>query len=276
MFSRDQYELLDFGDGRKLERFGDSIVDRPAPAAEGLRRGDPSLWAEADHVYDREAARWRSRADAKQTWSILHEQRVFHLSCTDAGQVGVFPEQAVNWDWLAETIVPPLKILNLFAYTGGSTLACAAAGADVVHIDAAQNSVQWARRNAEASSLADRPIRWIAEDAVKFVERELRRGNRYDAVILDPPSYGHGPKGEVWKLADNLLPLLERIARLTQGRRKFILLSCHTPQFEAEILAALLRQTMGAGDISAGELSLATTGGRRLPSGHFARWLPRP
>jgi 23S rRNA (cytosine1962-C5)-methyltransferase len=273
MFFRDQYELLDFGDGRKLERCGAWIVDRPAPAAEGVRRSEPGLWASADHVYDRDAARWQSKPNAEKSWSIQHEGLTFTLSCTDSGQVGIFPEQAANWDRFAETISSPLKVLNLFAYTGGSTLACAAAGAEVVHIDAAQNIVHWARRNAEASSLADRPIRWIAEDAVKFVERELRRGKQYDAVILDPPSYGHGPKGEVWKLEADLPPLLENVARLTAGRRKFILLSCHTPQFEADMLAELLRQTMGDGKIRSGELALTTASGRSLQSGYFSRWV---
>jgi 23S rRNA (cytosine1962-C5)-methyltransferase len=163
-------------------------------------------------------------------------------------------------------------VLNLFAYTGGSTLAAAAAGAEVVHIDAASNVVQWARRNAELSSLADRKIRWIAEDASKFVERELRRANAYDAVILDPPTYGHGPGGQPWKLENDLPLLLERIAELTDGRRAFILLTCHTPGYEAPALSRLLRASMGDGHISAGELSLVARTGHRLPSGHYARW----
>ena len=147
----------------------------------------------------------RDRRELPERWTIAHGPLQFELKRTDFGHLGLFPEQAENWDWIAERVAAagrPLKVLNLFAYTGGSTLAAAAAGAEVVHVDAAKNIVAWARRNAELSGLADAPIRWIAEDAMKFVKRELKRGNRYDAVILDPPSYGHGPQGEVWRLVE--------------------------------------------------------------------------
>ena len=169
-----------------------------------------------------------------------------------------------------------LKVLNLFAYTGGSTLAAAAAGAEVVHVDAAENVVAWARRNAELSGLADAPIRWIAEDAVKFVKRELKRGNRYDAVILDPPSYGHGPRGEVWRLSKHLPRLLALCGELTAGRPKFMLLTCHTPGYEAETLSEMVKEAVsfrfGWPDGSRPACRSDAADGRKLPSGVVVRW----
>lgn len=168
-----------------------------------------------------------------------------------------------------------LRILNLFAYTGGSTLAAAAAGAEVFHVDAARNIVAWARRNAELSGLSDRPIHWIAEDAQKFVERELRRGNRYDAVILDPPSYGHGVRGEVWRLAEHLPRLLAQCGELTAGRRRFMLVTCHTPGYEPERLKEMLAAALGEsepGVIAARPMVLRSTAGRELPSGVAVCW----
>lgn len=276
MFSPDQYELLDFGEGRKLERLGGHIVDRPSPAAELIKLGDRALWSQAVARYDRDTARWQG--DVPSDWTARHEQATFQLRATEFGHVGLFAEQAANWDWITAQVRAagrPLKVLNLFAYTGGSTLAAAAAGAEVVHIDAARNVVQWARRNAELSHLANRPVRWIAEEASKFVDREVRRGNQYDAVILDPPSYGHGPKGEPWKIDTDLPRLLTDLARLTASRTAFVLLTCHSPGYEAAMLSQLLRTAFGAGEVSAGELALTTRAGRCLSSGHFARWLPQ-
>lgn len=276
MFSRDQYELLDFGAGRKLERLGEFVLDRPSPAAEGLRVGNSSLWSTANARYDRSTAKWSG--DLPDQWLIEHASCRFLLRATEFGHIGLFPEQATNWDWIARHVAAahrPIKVLNLFAYTGGSTLAAAAAGAEVTHIDAAHNVVQWARRNAELSGLESRPIRWIAEDAVKFVQRELRRGNRYDAVILDPPSYGHGPKGEAWKIDSDLPPLLDRLAELTRDDRRFVLLTCHSPGFEAAPLQEMLLRHFGAGQVEAGDLSIVTANGRRLASGHYARWMSK-
>jgi 23S rRNA (cytosine1962-C5)-methyltransferase len=226
------YELLDFGEGRKLERFGGVLLNRPSPAAEGVAKSRPDLWAGA-------TARFRgprtgdgswspnSKLWAPTEWHFVHEGEAafrLQLEVLPSGQIGVFPEQRANWDWIARQVVRAkpqavdgrlLRVLNLFAYTGGSTLAAAAAGAEVVHIDSAHSSVDRARQNALLSGLRDRPIRWIPEDAVKFCQREVKRGNRYDAVILDPPSYGHGPKGEPWKIGEHLLPLLELCGELT-------------------------------------------------------------
>ncbi len=207
------------------------------------------------------------------------------LKRTEFGHVGLFPEQAENWDWIAEQVrrnprdpsdrASAMKILNLFAYTGGSTLAAAAAGAGVTHVDAAHNVVAWARHNAELCGLGGGPIRWIAEDAVKFVQREIRRGNRYDAVILDPPSYGHGTHGEVWRLAEDLPRLLALCAELTAGRPRFVVLTCHTPGFSPIAMRELLETAFGAAasaDIDARPLMLAASTGQTLPSGVVARW----
>jgi 23S rRNA (cytosine1962-C5)-methyltransferase len=279
LFSRDQYELLDAGQGRKLERFGPYVLDRPSPPTEDFRPLHPERWNAADATFERlegDAAQWHLAREVPLRWSVRHASLVFELRRTDFGHVGLFPEQADNWEWLAHVIATagrPLKVLNLFAYTGGSTLAASAAGAEVVHIDSAKNVVAWARKNAELSGLADRPIRWIAEDALKFARRELRRGQSYDAVILDPPSYGHGPAGQPWKLGDHLPELLNLCGELTTGRRAFILLSCHTPGYDSALLQQLLRDAFGRGREEAGEMRLVAADGRELPCGHFARWI---
>jgi 23S rRNA (cytosine1962-C5)-methyltransferase len=204
------------------------------------------------------------------------------LEALPSGQVGAFPEQRENWAWIARQVAEPqaelerpLRVLNLFAYTGGSTLAAAAAGAEVVHIDAAQNIVDRARENAAFSGLAERPVRWIAEDAAKFCRRELKRGKRYDAVILDPPSYGHGPKSEPWKIDTDLLPLLTMCGELTAESRAFVLVSCHSPGIGPAELAAYLSEGifgLCGQPPATGDLTLETSDGRQLPAGVFARW----
>jgi 23S rRNA (cytosine1962-C5)-methyltransferase len=286
------YELLDFGDGRRLERFGEIVLDRPCPAAETFRQANPGLWQQAVARFegrDQQRGQWTDRRELPERWSVGHGSLRFELKRTEFGHLGLFPEQAENWDWIGQRCrserVPPacsraggtpaLRVLNLFAYTGGSTLAAAAAGAEVVHVDAAKNIVAWARRNAELSGLTDAPIRWIVDDAMKFVKRELKRGNRYDAVILDPPSYGHGAHGEVWRLSKHLPRLLDLCVELTDGRPLFMLLTCHTPGYDAESLGRMMQEHFGGegdGRTDAGPISLCTSGGRRLPSGVVARW----
>ena len=311
MFTSDEYQLLDFGDGRRLERFGALVLDRPCPAAEGVAKGDPALWEQADARFARiedKLGEWVCDGNLPDRWTITHGKKgtgpicrngpegashkldlspfSLELKRTEFGHLGVFPEQAANWDWLAEQIgrvrethqpvvsndLPPPRVLNLFAYTGASTLAAASAGAEVVHLDAARNVVAWARRNAELSGLADAPVRWIAEDAMKFVKRELRRGNRYDAAILDPPSYGHGRRGEVWRLSKHLPRLLRVLAELTAGRCRWLLLTCHTPKFGPERLERLVSEKLGPARVSAEPMTLETAAGRRLPSGVVVRW----
>lgn len=339
MFARDQYELIDFGAGRKLERFGAYLIDRPCPAAEGLPRAQSNVWRRAAARFSGrqgQTGQWRTDAAMPKRWTIAHRNLSFELCPTQVGQLGLFPEQATCWDWIAtqlaraeqvrkdpnlassqtargqkptrhgsasqetprvgnrtsETVplgreerthdpivLPPLKVLNLFAYTGGSSLAAASAGAQVVHIDAAKSSVSRARVNADLSHLATAPIRWIVEDALRFTTRELRRGNRYDAVILDPPSYGHGPQGQPWKLAEHLPELLRQCGELTAGRLAFALLTCHTPGFGPDALADHLARASLCrpnSPIDAGPLELPTADGRTLPSGQFAHWPARP
>jgi 23S rRNA (cytosine1962-C5)-methyltransferase len=287
------YELLDFGGGRKLERFGAVMLDRPAPATSDVRRFRPELWSQATARFDvmgdqrhGERGKWIPADALPAQWTVAFGALRFELKPNDFGHVGVFPEQTANWKWLARRIraaateIPRLKVLNLFAHTGGSTLAAAMAGAEVVHVDSARNVVAWARRNAELSSLAAAPIRWIVEDAPQFVRRELKRGNHYDAVILDPPSFGHGPAGETWKLEDDLAALLSDCAEVTAGRRQFILLTCHTPSVTPAIAGETLASALGVvsdlsvnrGDIAAETLDLRPRHGRSLSCGIVARF----
>lgn len=281
MFSSDQYELLDFGRGRKLERFGQLVLDRPAPAAADAEVGDGRLWRTADARFMRHDAAsgdWTARATLAPSWSLRHAAITLELRRTPSGAIGVYPEQAENWDWIGRQVRrgdAGLRVLNLFAYTGASSLAAAVGGAAVVHVDSARPVVQWARHNAELSQLAGAPLRWIVDDARKFVQRELRRGNQYQAVILDPPTYGHGSRGEPWELAKDLQPLLAACAHLTCERRAFMLLTCHTPTLSPADLAAMLADALpgcSRRDVAAQSLTVRTTDGRTLPSGVAARW----
>ncbi|MBN2473667.1 MAG: class I SAM-dependent methyltransferase [Pirellulales bacterium] len=285
MFDPDQYQLIDFGGGRRLERFGSWRLDRPCPVAEGVERGSPQAWPDADARFERTGeneGQWSAHRELPETWTIAHGPLALELKQTPAGHLGVFPEQAANWDWIAQQLRAadrPMTILNLFGYTGGSTLIAAAAGAEAVHVDAARNTVAWARRNAELSGMVDLPIRWIAEDATKFVKRELRRGNRYDAVVLDPPSYGHGARGEVWRLSRHLPRLLELCGQLTAGRRQFMLLTCHTPGYDPKRVREMMADAMGEtdrGSVEARPLAICSVAGREMPSGVVARWTSRP
>lgn len=281
MFEPEEYELLDFGDGRRLERFGQVVVDRPCPAAESAARSTPKSWKLAELRFERSIVgegQWQRRCEGSNAWSVRHQAIRFELRPTPLGQLGIFPEQAGNWDWIEAQIRclgRPLRVLNLFAYTGGATLAAAAAGAEVVHVDAAKPVVAWARRNAALSELADAPIRWIVEDAPRFVEREARRGRRYEALILDPPSYGHGPQGEPWKIERDLEPLLARCAEVLAEPAAFVLLTCHTPALGPNHLQRMLAAGLAAArerPVRIQPLFLPTADGRQLPSGWAATW----
>jgi len=280
VFLSEQYQLIDFGQGRKLERFGEYLVDRPCPAAERQRRASAPLWTAVAGRYETQSDGrdgWTAPLRLPPTWTIRHGTFAFELRPTPFGHLGVFPEQAENWDWIAGRLrsqPAACKALNLFAYTGGATLAAAAAGAHVVHVDAARNVVAWARRNAALSGLGDAPIRWISEDARLFVRRELRRGARYDAVILDPPSYGHGPKGQAWKIEHHLEPLLADCRELLRGGLGLVLLTCHTPGFALDDLRQLLARTCvqeRPGRIEAKVLNIRSSAGQSLPSGMVVR-----
>jgi 23S rRNA (cytosine1962-C5)-methyltransferase len=273
------YELIDAGDGRRLERFGAVVVDRPAPTADEARR-DPAVWSAADLAFARYVG-WESlSAEPPQPWRVREGRLTYELRPTDTGQVGLFPEQAANRAWATDVIHAlrhPVSVLNLFAYTGAMTLAIAAAGADVTHVDASRPSVAWARRNAELSGLADRPVRWIVDDVDAFVAREVRRGRTYDAVVLDPPSYGHGRAGRSWRLDERLPALLDACATLTGPRPAFVILTAHTPGFGPGELADALLSAFDPGreDVEAGELALHARSGARLRLGAFARMIGR-
>lgn len=282
MFDAAQYELVDFGGGRKLERFGSYLLDRPSPAADARTPQSTDRWAKADARYERQGGgkgAWQVLVPLPDRWSIsgtlpgVEIPLVLELKRTDFGHVGLFPEQAEAAAWVFEQVRSSntsVRVLHLFAHTGCATLAAAAAGAEVTHVDSSASVVAWARRNAALSGLADAPVRWICEDAAKFVQRELARGRRYDAVILDPPSYGHGPKGQVWQIDRDLPPLVADCFALTGGRPRFMLLSCHSSGCGPAELESLL--TLSGGERARGyPLTLATSDGRELPSGSMAR-----
>lgn len=271
------HALVDLGGGARLEQFGSRLTDRPHPLALGAR-ADPAAWRGADLHFDRDRG-WTGPADPATPWPIDMEGLTLELRATEAGQVGLFPEHAAVLPWLHEQVtagiaarrVPP-SVLHLFAYTGLATLAMAAAGASVVHVDASRPTVAWARRNAALSGLEGAPVRWIVDDAAAFATREVRRGRRYDGIVLDPPSYGHGPDSGAWRIDDDLPPLLAVLARLLEADG-FVVLTAHSAAFEADRLASELGRAFGrpVADIEAGPLSLETTDGRRLELGAFAR-----
>lgn len=247
------YALLDVRDGRRIERLGSRVVDRPAP---GARDGEPLKTSTADLRFDHHTG-WTGDATR---WELRWHDLRLELRPTDAGQVGVFPEHALLWPALRGYLGrrPGATVLHLFAYTGATTLALARAGARVAHVDASRSAVAWARRNAELSGLADRPVRWIVDDVRTFVAREIRRGRRYDGVVLDPPSYGHGSGGRQWRLDTDLDPLLDAIATLTGPAPLFVALTAHSPAWPPTRLQDALARHFETGDRECGALELAT------------------
>ncbi|HET9613667.1 MAG TPA: class I SAM-dependent methyltransferase [Candidatus Limnocylindrales bacterium] len=267
------YELVDCGDRRRLERFGERLVDRPAPAAIAPRRARADAWTAADLRFDRERG-WTG-ADTKP-WTVAMSGLTLELRPAAAGQVGLYPEHATFWPWLSAMVRarPAARVLNLFGGTGGTTLALAAAGAQVTHVDAARSAVAWARRNASLSGLDDRPIRWIVDDAVEFVRREIRRSRRYDGVILDPPSFGHGPNGRRWDLRQALPELLELVATVAEPEA-FVLLTAHTAGLEPDDLRELAASVFDADRFRTSRTQLGATSGATLQAGVSARIIPR-
>ena len=276
------YELLDCGDGEKLERWGRQILVRPDPQAiwEAPRRS--SAWQNPDARYLRSntgGGHWERRKLPEQ-WTVNYGELMFNVKPMNFKHTGLFPEQAVNWDFAMNKIRRagrPIQVLNLFAYTGAATVACAAAGASVCHVDAAKGMVAWAKENARSSGLADAPIRWIVDDCAKFVEREIRRGRRDDAIIMDPPSYGRGPSGEVWKLEQNLYPFVKLCAGVLSDNPLFVILNSYTtglaPSVLGYILNLLVSGTYG-GHTECAELGLPVTEtGMALPCGATGRWI---
>ena len=278
------YELIDCGRGEKLERWGDRLLVRPDPQAIWDTPRNHKVWKQAHARYLRSSTgggRWESR-NVPRRWQVSYQDLTFNVGLMNFKHTGVFPEQAPNWDFAREQIQSagrPVSVLNLFAYTGGATAACAAAGASVCHVDAAKGMVQWAKDNAKASGLENAPIRWIVDDCVKFVEREIRRGHRYDAVIMDPPSYGRGPSGEVWKLEDSLYPFVELVSGVLSDDPLFVILNSYTTGLSPSVLTYILQTVIGGkfdGRTVSDELGLPVTQtGLALPCGATGRWLAR-
>jgi 23S rRNA (cytosine1962-C5)-methyltransferase len=279
----DGYELIDAGGGARLERFAEHVADRPHGGASGERRA-PERWADADLRFDRDVG-WSGSAlaEASERWAVTIGGVELGLRPTEAGQVGCFPEHAAVLPWLRERVdlrratapddAAPVRVLHLFAYTGLATLAVAAAGAAVAHVDAARPAVAWARRNAALNGLDEAPIRWLVDDARAFVARERRRGSRYDGIVLDPPTYGHGASGRPWRLDTDLDPLLAD-CRAVLSPDGFLLLTAHTEHLGEDQLAGRLGLALrrAAADIEAGDLRLDATSGASLALGVFARW----
>ncbi len=274
------YEVIDCSKGEKLERWGNYILVRPDPQILWDTPKKAPGWKKPNGHYHRSqkgGGEWEF-FDLPQQWQIEYQSLRFHLKPFSFKHTGLFPEQAVNWDWFRQKIQRagrPVKVLNLFAYTGGATLAAAAAGASVTHVDASKGMVTWAKENAIASGLGDAPIRWIVDDCVKFVEREIRRENHYDAVIMDPPSYGRGPKGEIWKIEDAIHPLVKLCTRLLSREPLFFLINSYTTGLQPAVLAYLLGTELKAfsGVIDAQEIGLpVSSNGLVLPCGASGRW----
>lgn len=276
------YELIDTSGGERLERWGDVILIRPDPQIIWNTPRKNPLWREAHARYQRSntgGGSWQEYKKVPPMWKIRYGELTFQLKTMGFKHTGIFPEQAVNWEFAMDKIRGagrPVKVLNLFGYTGAATLACAKAGAQVCHVDASKGMVAWAKENSTASGLADKPVRWLVDDCVKFVQREQRRGNHYDGIIMDPPSYGRGPGGEVWKLEEQLYPLVELCVPILSENPLFFILNSYTtglsPAVMEYLLGVLLQKRFG-GRVSSGEIGLPVTEtGLALPCGSTAIW----
>lgn len=276
------YALLDTGHGNKLEQVGPYRLVRPAPQALWHPTQPPALWETAAASYRRQSSgsgTWTYRHALPATWTVTYDALTLQVKLTDFGHLGFFAEHVPQWQWLQARLraaTRPVRVLNAFAYTGAMSLAAAAAGAHVVHLDAAEGIVAWARDNATLSGLADAPIRWVVEDVTKFLTREVRRGNTYDVIVLDPPSFGRGAKGEVWKLERTLPALLDLCRQVLSREPLCVLLSAHTPGITPLVLAQLLADMMHAhpgGTLTSMEMVIPHRAGTRLlSSGACARW----
>lgn len=275
------YQVIDCSNGEKLERWGDYFLIRPDPQVIWDTPRKHPGWSQKNGHYHRSAkggGEWEF-FDLPKQWTIGYRDLTFNLKPFSFKHTGLFPEQAVNWDWFSDKIKSadrPVKVLNLFAYTGGATLVAARAGADVTHVDASRGMVTWAKENTASSGLSDRPVRWLVDDCVKFVEREIRRGSHYDGIIMDPPSYGRGPKGEVWKIEDSIYALIQLCSQLLSDQPLFFLVNSYTTGLAPAVLTYMLSTTLlplYGGRVDAQEIGLPVKeSGLILPCGASGRW----
>lgn len=276
------YEILDMANGEKLERWKDIILVRPDPQIIWKQKSFPQKWKEFNAKYNRSSTgggSWEYKKKVPTSWRIHYKNLTFHIKPMGFKHTGLFPEQAANWDWMIEKIKKEkreIKVLNLFAYTGGATCACASAGASVCHVDSSKGMVSWAKENIIASGLQDKKVRYIVDDVVKFVNREIRRGNQYDAIIMDPPSYGRGTNGEVWKFEENIGELIELCAKVLSDKPLFFLINSYTTGISSTVLKNILNLTITkeyGGKVENGEIGLPMANSKLiLPCGIFGRW----
>ncbi len=278
------YELLDSGNGFKLERYGKVIFSRPDPEVLWNCNLDNQAWNEADAIFIRRGTKseWNLKSSVPRQWDIEFGGYKFIIKPTSFKHTGLFPEQLANWDWMKKVIEKntdkyeqPVSVLNLFGYTGGATLACADAGAEVTHVDGSKTAVAWARENADLSGLSDRPIRWIIDDCIMYLKREVKRGRKYDAILMDPPAFGHGPKDELWKIEENFMELIDLCKQVLSDNPLFVLINGYTAGYSPVAYENVLKDMMSGnkGNIEIGELTIAeSSSDRLLPCGIYARW----
>ena len=276
------YEILDMNSGKKLEKWGSYILNRPDPQIIWSKDIDSNLWDKADAIYHRSnkgGGHWENINNLPNNWQIKYKDLTFNIKQMGFKHTGLFPEQAVNWDWMINKIKSEkreIKVLNLFAYTGGATVACASAGASVCHVDSSKGMTTWAKENIESSGLKDRPVRFIVDDVVKFVNREIRRGNKYDAIIMDPPSYGRGAKGEVWQFENNIYDLVELCTNVLSDNPLFFLINSYTTGISSKVLEDILDLTVAKkyrGKLESGEIGIPMENSSLvLPCGIYGRW----
>ena len=276
------YEILDMANGKKLERWGQYILNRPDPQIVWNKKIYPEIWNKADAKYYRSnkgGGHWENINNVPESWQVKYKDLTFNIKQMGFKHTGLFPEQAVNWDYMIDKIKSSnrkIKVLNLFAYTGGATVACAYAGADVVHVDSSKGMVSWAKENIVSSNLEDKYVRFIVDDVIKFVKREIRRGNKYDAIVMDPPSYGRGSNGEVWSIEESLYPLVELCMEVLSDNPLFFLINSYTTGMSSKVLENILSITIQEkheGKISSGEIGLPMKDSKLvLPCGIYGLW----
>lgn len=277
-----EYELIDMANGEKLERWGDIILIRPDPQIIWKQKQHPELWSSANARYQRSktgGGAWEYKKRLPEAWKIHYNNLTFNIKPMGFKHTGLFPEQAVNWDWMINKIQKEkreVKVLNLFAYTGGATVACLSAGASVCHVDSSKGMTAWAKENVQDSGLADKKIRYIVDDVIKFVNREIRRGNSYDAIIMDPPSYGRGANGEIWQFEENISELIQLCMKVLSDNPLFFLINSYTTGISAMVLENILNLNFNnkyGGSITSGEIGLPMKEAKLvLPCGIFGRW----